>query len=52
VFRHGYNVLGPTIARRIASAWIADALYLVLIPFEFFAWLLVNRPVREPATDS
>jgi len=36
-FRRGYNVIGPIIARRITSPWVADAFYFALKPAELFA---------------
>ncbi len=42
VFRRGYNLVGPVIARRITSPWIADALYIALKPAELLARFLVN----------
>ena len=36
-FRLGYNVIGPILARRITSPWVADAFYIALKPAEFFA---------------
>jgi hypothetical protein len=46
VFRRGYNVVGPIIARRITAPLIADALYVALKPAEFFGRLLVNSSIH------
>jgi hypothetical protein len=40
-FRHVYNRIGPIIARRITSPWLADATYLALKPAEWIARLTV-----------
>ena len=41
-FRRVYNVVGPIIAKRIASPWMADAVFVALKPAEFFARFVVN----------
>jgi len=41
-FRRVYNVVGPIIARRITSPWIADVLYVALKPAEVFARIAVK----------
>ncbi len=41
-FRRVYNVVGPIVARRIASPWMADAVYVVLKPVELFAQFAVK----------
>ena len=41
-FRRIYNIIGPIIARRITSPWIADVVYVLLKPAEFFARFVVN----------
>lgn len=41
-FRRIYNVLGPIVARRITSPWIADIFFLALKPVEFFARFLLS----------
>jgi len=41
-FRRVYNVIGPGIARRITSPWLADVFYVALKPAEFFARFVVN----------
>ena len=43
IFRRGYNRVGPAIAARIKSPWLADFVYVVLKPFELFAKLLGHR---------
>jgi hypothetical protein len=46
-FRNIYNRVGPVLARRINSPWVADAAYLALKPVEFIAALIVtasNKP--------
>jgi hypothetical protein len=40
-FRRIYNCVGPAIARRINSPWLADAAYLALKPVEWVAALIV-----------
>jgi hypothetical protein len=42
VFRRGYNIVGPVIAKRIASPLLAGAVYVVLKPVEFLARLLIK----------
>lgn len=42
LFRRGYNVIGPILARRITSPLIADLFYLVLKPAEFIGCLLLS----------
>ena len=42
VFRRIYNRVGPVIARRINSPWLADAAYLALKPIECVAALIVT----------
>jgi hypothetical protein len=39
IFRWGYNRVGPVIAARIKSPWLADLVYLALKPFELMAKL-------------
>ena len=39
--RRVYDVVGPAIANRINSPWIADGVYLMLKPAEFVAWLVL-----------
>jgi hypothetical protein len=39
IFRRGYNRIGPVIAARINSPWLADFVYLAIKPFEFMAKL-------------
>jgi hypothetical protein len=46
-FRRIYNIVGPILARRITTPWIADALYLALKPAEIFARLIVNAPAFQ-----
>lgn len=41
-FRKIYNRIGPVIAKRICSPWLADAAYLTLKPAEFICRALVN----------
>jgi hypothetical protein len=41
IFRRGYNLFGPIIARRITSPWVADAAYVALKPAELLARLIV-----------
>jgi hypothetical protein len=45
LFRRGYNRVGPIIARRIVSPWLADAVCLALKPAEWLAtlWLRLNK---------
>ena len=44
-FRSIYNRIGPVIAKRICSPWLADAVYLTLKPVEFFCRVLINIAV-------
>lgn len=44
IFRRGYNIIGPILARRIRSPWLADAVYLALKPAELLAQLTVAFP--------
>ena len=37
--RAAYNVVGPLVARRLKNRLLADAMYLLLKPLEFAAWL-------------
>jgi len=37
IFRCGYNRIGPVIAARIKSQWLADSIYLALKPLELVA---------------
>jgi hypothetical protein len=37
IFRQGYNRVGPIIAARIKSPWLADFIYLAIKPFELMA---------------
>jgi hypothetical protein len=41
-FRRVYNIIGPIIARRITSPWIADVFFIALKPAEFFARIVVK----------
>jgi hypothetical protein len=50
-FRKAYNFIGPIIARRITSPWIADAFYIALKPVELFARFLVNARVLKRIKD-
>ncbi|HLX72079.1 MAG TPA: DUF6688 family protein [Verrucomicrobiae bacterium] len=56
LFRSIYNRVGPVIARRIVSPWLADAIYLLLKPIEIAAWLWLNlaaiyqRPINPQLT--
>ena len=47
LFRHGYNVAGPFIARRIQGKWTADVVYLALKPVE----MLVQYVMRVTGKD-
>ena len=50
IFRRGYNIVGPIIARRITSPWVADIFYLALKPAECFARFAISvRIVRRPS---
>jgi hypothetical protein len=42
IFRSLYNRLGPLIARRMRNPFVADAVYLLLKPFEYMAAKLVS----------
>jgi len=44
VFRRVYNVLGPAIAKRITSPWVADLFYVALKPLEVFARAALMLP--------
>lgn len=49
-FRCVYNRLGPILAARIKSPWLADATYLALKPAEYFAMLVTGkRPLPSPS---
>jgi hypothetical protein len=56
-FRRIYNCIGPAIARRLTTPWLADAAYLALKPLEIAAafiarieWILFNHEhAREVA---
>lgn len=41
-FRRFYNQLGPAIAARITSPWMADAAYILIKPTEFVAQIVVR----------
>ena len=41
-FRRIYNRVGPCVARRIRSPWLADGVYLLLKPLEWFAFLITH----------
>ena len=41
-FRRFYNYVGPRLARRIRSAWLADCVYVLLKPVEFVAALALK----------
>lgn len=41
-FRRVYNVVGPIVARGIASPWMADVVFVALKPVEVFARFVVN----------
>jgi hypothetical protein len=40
--RRLYDAVGPVVARRISNPWIADGVYLLLKPAEFFAGLVLR----------
>lgn len=46
LFRNIYNRVGPVIAGRIQSSWMADAVYLALKPMEIVA-RQINRQIKE-----
>lgn len=46
--RRIYNRVGPAVARRIRSPWVADAVYLLLKPLEWMAWTVVRVVARVP----
>jgi len=48
IFRRGYNQLGPMIAARIRSPWLADAAWLALKPAEWLAKLCLHRNTTLP----
>lgn len=41
-FRKIYNRVGPIIARRISSPWLADLTFIALKPMEWLAWLCLR----------
>ncbi len=43
LFRRAYNRLGPHLARRIRSPWLADAVWLALKPLELLAKLACGK---------
>jgi hypothetical protein len=46
IFRCGYNRVGPVIAVRIKSPWLADLVYLAIKPFELIAKLANEMLVK------
>jgi len=48
IFRQVYNRLGPVVAAKIKSPWLADAAYLVLKPVEWLASLCLKH--NQPAS--
>ncbi len=44
IFRCGYNGIGPVIAARIKSPWLADFIYLALKPLELIAEIINVMP--------
>ena len=42
-FRNGYNWLGPRVASRIRSPWLADVTFIALKPAEWLASFCLNR---------
>jgi hypothetical protein len=46
-FRRCYNVLGPVVARRITTPWLADALYLALKPAELIAAFVIRAGAAD-----
>lgn len=49
-FRCIYNQVGPVVARRITSRWVADITYLALKPVELVAALVLNISVSTNKT--
>ncbi len=43
IFRRGYNWLGPRVASRIRSPWLADATFIALKPVEWLASFCLNK---------
>jgi hypothetical protein len=41
-FRKIYNQVGPVVARRISSPWLADVIFIALKPVEWLAWLCLR----------
>ena len=46
-----YDAIGPHIARRIQSRWLADASYLLFTPIALAAWLVLQLLGRASDTD-
>jgi hypothetical protein len=42
-FRRGYNWLGPMVASRIRSPWLADVMFIALKPVEWFASFCLRK---------
>ncbi|MEY2428153.1 MAG: hypothetical protein QOJ40_1038 [Verrucomicrobiota bacterium] len=47
MFRRFYNRLGPAIAARITSPWMADAAYILIKPTEFVAQIVVRFQMEQ-----
>jgi hypothetical protein len=48
-FRRAYNRVGPALARRITSPWLADIVFLVLKPAEILARIALSTANQETA---
>jgi hypothetical protein len=51
VMRRVYDRLGPAIASRIRSPWLADVSYFFFVPFAVVAWLLLRIAGRSAEID-
>lgn len=49
-FRRVYNVVGPVVARRITSPWMADVFYVALKPAEFLARFVIKADAIQTNT--
>lgn len=51
IFRYGYNRIGPVIAARIKSPWLADCVFLAIKPLELFA-KIANALLSQPGMEA
>lgn len=48
LLRQIYDRVGPAVARRIRSPWLADTVYLLLKPAEWVAWIVLRCMAGVP----